>query len=111
MFEYYATVLKVIDGDTVDFDVDLGFDVHMNMRVRLAGIDAPEMRTKDGMVSRSWLILKLPVGSKFLIRTDKDRKEKYGRYLATVFPLDGSMSINDKMIEAGHAKKYTGGAR
>ena len=111
MFEYMATVLKIIDGDTVDLDVDLGFDVHAKMRFRLAGIDAPEMRTKEGKASRDWLVRQLLVGSEVVVCTEKDRKEKYGRYLATIFPVDGSMSINDKMVEVGHAKKYAGGAR
>ena len=111
MFEYMATVLKVIDGDTVDLDVDLGFDVHAKMRFRLAGIDAPELRTAEGKTARNWLVLNLAVGREVVVCTEKDRKEKYGRYLATIFPVDGSMSINDKMVEAGHAKKYAGGSR
>jgi micrococcal nuclease len=102
MYTYRCTILKVIDGDTVDADVDLGFDIHAKMRFRLAGINAPEMNTPEGKAAREYLILMMPPESEFTVCTQKDRKEKFGRYLGT-FLGSGSLSINQLMVEAGHA--------
>jgi len=102
MYQYKCKILKVIDGDTVDVETDLGFDIRVNMRVRLLGIDAPEMSTEAGKASRLWLIDAMPVESEWTLQTVKDRKEKYGRYLGE-FRQNEDTTINKMIVEAGHA--------
>lgn len=110
MYTYRCTILKIIDGDTVDADVDLGFDIHAKMRFRLAGINAPEMSTPEGRAARDFLISWMRPEQEWYVKTEKDRKEKYGRYLGTFTNtriLIGS--INEFMVANGHAveKDYT----
>jgi len=102
MYQYKCKILKVIDGDTVDVQTDLGFDIRLNMRVRLLGIDAPEMSTPEGKASRLWLIEAMPVESEWTLATKKDRKEKYGRYLGEFWQTE-HQTINKMIVEAGHA--------
>lgn len=106
-----AKVNSVVDGDTVDLQVDLGCDISINMRCRLNGINAPEKNTVTGKASKAWMDKTLPVGSDVVVQTIKDRKEKYGRYLAVVFLPGSSTSINDQLITQGLAKAYHGEAR
>jgi micrococcal nuclease len=110
MYQYRATVLRVIDGDTVHVDLDLGCDVHQRMTLRLFGINAPEMRTPEGPAARDHLIrlLGLVEGLGFpvvVVDTIKDRREKYGRYLAVLSTIDG-LNVNERMILDGHAVPY-----
>ena len=116
MFEYYVKkVTKVVDGDTIDVDIDLGFDISFSSRVRLAGIDTPESRTADkmekslGLEAKAFLKHEIESAKSVVIKTEKmDSSEKYGRILGWVF-LDGSeKSLNEKMIEVGHAWGYMG---
>jgi len=116
MFEYYVKkVSKVVDGDTIDVDIDLGFDISFSSRVRLAGIDTPESRTTDkiektlGLESKDYLKKAIDASKTVVIKTEKmDSSEKYGRILGWVF-LDGSeVSINQKMINEGYAWGYMG---
>ena len=116
MFEYYVKkVSKVVDGDTIDVDIDLGFDISFTSRVRLAGIDTPESRTADkaekalGLEAKAFLKNAIDSSKTVVIKTEKiDSSEKYGRILGWVF-LDGSdKSINEEMINAGHAWGYLG---
>lgn len=116
MFEYYVKkVSKVIDGDTIDVDIDLGFDISFTSRVRLAGIDTPESRTSDklekalGLESKAYLKSAIDSAKTVVIKTEKiNSSEKFGRILGWVF-LDGSdKSINQKMIEDGYAWGYMG---
>jgi micrococcal nuclease len=116
MFEYYVKkVSKVVDGDTIDVDIDLGFDISFSSRVRLAGIDTPESRTADkiekalGLESKEYLKKAIDGSKTVVIKTEKmDSSEKYGRILGWVF-LDGSeVSINQKMIDEGYAWGYLG---
>lgn len=116
MFEYYVKkVSKVVDGDTIDVDIDLGFDISFSSRVRLAGIDTPESRTADkmektlGLESKEYLKKAIDASKTVVIKTEKmDSSEKYGRILGWVF-LDGSeVSINQKMIDDGYAWGYMG---
>lgn len=111
MYEYRASVIRVIDGDTVDLRIDLGFEVGLNMRVRLAGIDAPERGKPGGSEATKWLTEKLSPHVDVIVKTEKYRREKYGRYLATIYLLGDVTHINDQMIEAGHTRTYDGGAR
>ena len=116
MFEYYVKkVSKVVDGDTIDVDIDLGFDISFSSRVRLAGIDTPESRTTDkfekslGLEAKAYLKNAIDAAKNVVIKTEKmDSSEKYGRILGWVF-LDGSdKSLNEMMIEDGYAWGYMG---
>jgi micrococcal nuclease len=116
MFEYYVKkVSKIVDGDTIDVDIDLGFDISFSSRVRLAGIDTPESRTKDkmektlGLESKEYLKKLIYEAKTVIIKTEKmNSSEKYGRILGWVF-LDGSdVSLNQKMIDDGYAWGYMG---
>jgi micrococcal nuclease len=116
MFEYYVKkVTKVVDGDTIDVEIDLGFDISFSSRVRLAGIDTPESRTTDkmekalGLEAKAYLKHEIDSAKSVVIKTEKmDSSEKYGRILGWVF-LDGStVSLNEKMISDGYAWGYLG---
>ena len=116
MFEYYVKkVTKVVDGDTIDVDIDLGFDISFSSRVRLAGIDTPESRTTDkmekalGLESKEYLKKAIDASKTVVIKTEKmDSSEKYGRILGWLF-LDGSkVSVNEQMIADGYACGYLG---
>jgi micrococcal nuclease len=116
MYEYRVKkVLAVIDGDTIDVDIDLGFDISITKRVRLAGIDTPESRTSDkhektlGLESKAMLKQRLAAAEIVVIRTEKpDSSEKYGRVLGWLF-LDGEKtSFNETMIASGYAWSYLG---
>lgn len=110
MYEYEANVTSVYDGDTVTVDIDLGLGVVMHKQVlRLFGIDAPEMKgvshdkgviSKEALVNR---ILESPAG-RVRIKTYKDKKGKYGRWLAELFI--GEENLNQWMVNNGHARKY-----
>jgi len=111
MFEYYVKqVIKVVDGDTIDVVIDLGFDISFTSRVRLAGIDTPESRTKDlaekvlGLESKKYLADRIKSAKNIVIKTEKiNSSEKYGRILGWLY-LDGEgTSINTEMIEKGYA--------
>ena len=110
---YLCRVLRVVDGDTVDLVVDLGFDVALQLRVRLFGVDTPERgqpgwKEATDFVS-SWVASALtPV---FTVRTFKDKKEKYGRYLASVSHESRQETLSEALVAAGLAKEYFGGAR
>lgn len=104
LYKYKATVVKVIDGDTIDVDIDLGFyTVLLKQRVRLYGIDAPEVRGKErfaGLESKSWL--KQQIENKVIeLVTFKDAKGKYGRWLGIVYMA--SKNVNQQMVELGLA--------
>jgi micrococcal nuclease len=104
-----------VDGDTIDVEIDLGFDISFSSRVRLAGIDTPESRTADkmekvlGLEAKAYLKHQIESAKAVVIKTEKmDSSEKYGRILGWVF-LDGAtVSLNEKMIADGHAWGYMG---
>jgi len=119
MYEYRVKkVHKVVDGDTIDVDIDLGFSVSFFSRVRLAGIDTPESRTTDakekvlGLEVKEKLKKELAAAKDVVIKTEKpDSSEKYGRILGWVF-LDGAeVSLNQKLIDEGYAWTYGGGTK
>jgi micrococcal nuclease len=116
MYEYRVKKLVgVVDGDTIDVDIDLGFNVSYSQRVRLAGIDTPESRTKDkfekslGLEAKEYVKSKLKDAVDIIIKTEKpDSSEKYGRILGWLF-IDGNIkSINEQMIDDGYAWNYMG---
>lgn len=109
MYKYNAKVLRVIDGDTVDLDIDLGFDVSFKTRVRLVGIDTPEKWHPYGKVVKAFLEQEIE-GKEVYINVTK--KDKYGRYLAKIYKNQSdSMSINNLLINQNMAKAYHGGSR
>ena len=116
MYEYYVRkVENIVDGDTIDVLIDLGFDILFQSRVRLAGIDTPESRTKDlaekalGLESKEYLKKHLKDAKSVVIKTEKmDSSEKYGRILGWVYVNGDTESLNDKMINDGYAWGYLG---
>ena len=112
------SVLKVVDGDTIDASIDLGFDISLSKRIRLAGIDTPESRTRDleekalGLESKEWLKKALEGAKDILIKTEKpDSTEKYGRIIGHLFVNDQETSLNNQMIAEGYALEYEGGKK
>jgi micrococcal nuclease len=111
MYEYQATVLRVVDGDTMHFDLDLGIDVHIRIGCRVAHINAPEMSTAEGKAAKAWAVTWLTAnGPMFTVRTIKDHQEKYGRYLVEILSASGA-DFGSAMITAGQAVAYEGGPR
>jgi micrococcal nuclease len=116
MYEYFVKeVTKVVDGDTIDVVIDLGFDIMFSSRVRLAGIDTPESRTTDkaekalGLESKEYLKKNLKDAKPIVIKTEKmNSSEKYGRILGWLYINGDTESINDKMINDGYAWGYLG---
>lgn len=119
MYEYRCKVARVVDGDTVDVDIDLGFGVWMHKeRVRLYGIDTPESRTRDleekkyGLLAKEQIKSFMPVGSMQTLVTVKDKAGKFGRILGKFLiydkKTDAQMTINDWMIREHHAVEYFG---
>ena len=116
MYEYRVKkITGVVDGDTIDVDIDLGFSVSFSQRVRLAGIDTPESRTTDkvekalGLEAKEYLKSKVKDAKEIVIKTEKpDSSEKYGRILGWLYIDGNTVSINDQMIEDGYAWGYLG---
>jgi micrococcal nuclease len=109
-------VLRVVDGDTIDADIDLGFDISLTKRVRLSGVDTPESRTTDlkekalGLEVKEWLKKNLDGKKNVLIKTElPDSTEKYGRILGRLYVDD--VCLNDRMISEGYAWEYDGGTK
>jgi micrococcal nuclease len=109
-------VLRVVDGDTIDADIDLGFDISLTKRVRLSGVDTPESRTTDlkekalGLEVKEWLKKNLDGKKNILIKTElPDSTEKYGRILGRLYVDD--VCLNDRMISEGYAWTYDGGTK
>ena len=112
------SITKVVDGDTIDADIDLGFDISLTKRIRLAGIDSPESRTRDleekklGLESKEWLKKALEGAKDILIKTEKpDSTEKYGRIIGHLFINGQETSLNNQMIDEGYALAYEGGKK
>ena len=117
MYEYRCTVVKIIDGDTVDVDIDLGFGVWMKkQRIRMYGIDTPESRTRDleekkyGLAAKEFLTGMLDDEAGITLKTHKDAEGKFGRILGELWRNTdyADQSINEYMIEKHHAVRYMG---
>jgi len=117
MYEYRVEIKRVVDGDTVDVDIDLGFGIWMrNERIRLMGIDTPESRTRDleekkyGLAAKKFLQNMLDDEGGIRLKTDKDAEGKFGRILGTFYRTTNyaDQSINDYMVEKHHAVAYFG---
>jgi micrococcal nuclease len=119
MYEYFVKEVKnVVDGDTIDVIIDLGFDILFSSRVRLAGIDTPESRTTDkaekalGLESKEYLKKHLKDAKSIVIKTEKmNSSEKFGRILGWLYINKDTVSVNDKMINDGYAWGYMGDAK
>ena len=114
MYEYAVKqIVKVVDGYTVDIIIDLGFDLSKKERVRLAGIDTPESRTRDleekklGLEAKEFLERRLMECAKLIVKTEKDGK--YGRMLGWLYC--SQININTEMVERGYAWEYDGGKK
>jgi len=111
-------VHKVVDGDTIDVDIDLGFNVSFYQRVRLAGIDTPESRTTNKQEKELGLEVKKKLGELLanakdvVIRTEKpDSTEKYGRILGWLYIDGADKSVNEALIASGYAWEYMGSTK
>jgi micrococcal nuclease len=112
------SIHKVIDGDTIDADIDLGFDISLTKRIRLAGVDTPESRTADanekkyGLESKEWLKKRCENAKDILIKTElPDSTEKYGRIIGHLYINGEETSLNNQMIAEGYAWPYKGDAK
>jgi micrococcal nuclease len=112
------SVGRVVDGDTIDADIDLGFDISLTKRIRLAGIDTPESRTTDakekalGLDAKSWLKHRLEEAKDIIIRTQlPDSTEKYGRIIGQLYINGEDVPLNQQMITEGYALEYDGGTK
>lgn len=114
MYEYEAAIISVHDGDAmhVEVRIDPGLDLklNINLTIRLYGLNAPELATAAGKASlawvQQWLATNAPNGV-VILRTIKDHREKYGRYLGIILSPDGQHNLNDDLIAAGQAVVYT----
>lgn len=106
MYEYKAIVISVYDADTITVNIDLGFGIWtFKQKVRLSGIDAPEMRgpeRADGIESRDWLREKI-LDKKIVLKTKKDKTGKFGRWIGDVYLPDEEISLNEQMVRNGLA--------
>ena len=108
MYSYKATVTNVVDGDTVDLSIDLGFDIWHNIRVRLIGIDTPEKWHDYGKVVKEY-VKALLEGKEVTIKTEK--ADKYGRYLVEIYLPGFRDSFNTHLVDHNMAKSYGGASR
>ena len=113
MYEYRCEIVRVVDGDTIDVNIDLGFDTWIHKeRIRLKGIDTPESRTRDleekkyGLAAKAFVEEQMPVGSDQILQTQKDKTGKFGRILG-VFIVN-NRNLNELMIQEHHAVSYYG---
>ena len=119
MYTYRVkSVNRIVDGDTIDVTIDLGFSININQRVRVAGIDSPEKRTRDaaekalGLDATEWMTKRLEKAQELIIKTAVEGSMgKYGRVLGWLFVGEEDISLNEQMINEGFAWKYDGGTK
>ena len=123
MYEYNAKCVRIVDGDTIDAEIDLGFDVKVKKRIRLAGINAPESRTRNKVEKKLGLAAKerlkdILEGAANVFELQSKEVGKYGRVLGTLHinKLSGKetltqVCVNDLLVKEGHAVEYDGGKR
>ena len=111
MYQYkIKKIHKIIDGDTIDVEISLGFGITLSQRVRLKGINTPETKTKDlkekaeGLLAKEWLEKELSKPGEWIIETTKD--DKYGRILGTLYLVGEPVTVNERMVNDGIAKPY-----
>lgn len=112
MYQYKATVERVVDGDTIDLTIDLGFKITTHQRIRLAGIDTPEIFSvkkdseeyKKGMEAKEFVETRVAAnGNKVIVETEK-HTGKYGRYIGTITLADNEITLNDELVKKGFAR-------
>ena len=109
MYKYKAVIFNVVDGDTVDAKVDLGFKISVNLRLRLSGINTPEIRTRDkkekekGFIAKQFVIDSI-LDKEVIIETTK--QGKYGRYLAVIYYGENNINLNQELNDKKLAVKY-----
>ena len=111
MYQYkIKKITRIVDGDTVDLDIDLGFGITISHRIRLKGINAPETKTLDleekdkGIQARLWLEKELSKSGEWVIETTKE--DKYGRMLGTLYLVGEPVTVNERMLNEGVAKPF-----
>ena len=116
MYEYRVKkIVKVVDGDTIDIEIDLGFSLTKKERCRVAGIDTPECRTRNkeekqyGQAAKVYMTGLLKNAKELKVRTEKDGK--YGRMLGWFYADDNELSLNEQMVVDGYAWSYDGGTK
>jgi micrococcal nuclease len=107
MYTYFTKIEKVIDGDTVDVFIDLGFKVWRSERIRLVGVDTAEKNTPYGKATKEYLT-QLLAGK--IVKLEVFKPDKYGRYLGKIY-INSEISINDQMVSTGMAKGYMGDSK
>lgn len=112
MYQYKVKKIKrIIDGDTLDLDIDLGFGVTLSHRVRLKDVNAAETRTlnieekKKGLAAKEWLVKELAKEGEWIIETTKE--DKYGRILGTLYFVGDPVTVNERMLNEGIAVPYS----
>ena len=112
MYKYKAKVVKIVDGDTIDVVIDLGFKISTHQRIRLEGINTPETYNvkrnseeyKKGMAAKNFVIQRIGANNNdVIIATNRDTG-KYGRYIGAIWLADNTKSLNDELVEKGFAK-------
>ena len=118
MYEYKCKVTRVVDGDTCDVVLDLGFSIEYRDRVRLMAIDTPESRTRNKVEKKLGLASKARLKElctqhkgNLILRTSKEGKGKFGRILGSLYPSGSDVSLNDMLVSEGHARPYFGGSK
>lgn len=117
MYEYKCEVVNIVDGDTVDIRIDLGFNLGFTQRFRLFGINTPEKigvsaEEKIKAIAAQEYLREIAYGKTLIAQTHRDKKDKYGRYLVVLCDLSGPVNdepfktINQLMVESGHAVRY-----
>ena len=119
MYEYKCRIIKVVDGDTIDVDIDLGFSITLsNQRIRLQGVDTPESRTRDleekkfGLLAKEVVESYCPLGASITLKTTKDERGKFGRILGDFFVYDAGTDrwklLSEILIDNHYAVAYHG---
>jgi len=119
MYTYRVkSINRIIDGDTIDVTIDLGFSINIDQRIRVAGIDSPEKRTRDaaekalGLDATEWMTKRLEKAPELIIKTAVEGSMgKYGRVLGWLFVGEEDISLNEQMINEGFAWEYDGGTK
>jgi micrococcal nuclease len=114
MYTYKAKLIRIVDGDTIDAEIDLGFDTIVRKRIRLYGINTPETRTKDAVEKEKGFAAKQRLtellNGEFVVETILNKRGKYGRVLGVLYTKnnDTKVNINETLVAEGHAVKYLG---
>ncbi len=104
MYTYHATVFRIVDGDTIEMEIDLGFRIILRSNVRMANINAPELSTPEGPAARLFLAQYVPVKTQGVLTSHS--LDKYGRVLGDFLPDGSQQTVSQVMVSSGHAVPY-----